>query len=298
MLRRILKFLFVGLLLITFAYSMRSAWLEYTMAYKPKPLQFDLNNYINENILPKDTKRVTINYNFAGKQNFISAFYLASLNDTLIVYLHGSGASRLQLMPLAKAMANLGYGFLLIDWPGHGESNGGISWDDQERFALDRIIRWARSSSKVRELKLVTFAFSMGAWIASSKIKLKIKNGIDVAVSVGLPITAEATFPGVPGFMGYLQSIPARATSIFFGSKYWIKTPEQFLEDKTVPLLMIYGNDDTVYKRYEKPIEKILKRQIGSRQLLLIPDIGHSEALTQILNPMYLEKIDEFIRNH
>ena len=52
----------------------------------------------------------------------------ASNNGAIIIFLHGSPGNRNQLLPVAMALNEHGYGVLLVDMPGHGESGGRADW--------------------------------------------------------------------------------------------------------------------------------------------------------------------------
>jgi uncharacterized protein len=54
----------------------------------------------------------------------LSAWYVPSHNGAAVVALHGSGSTRTAVLPQAKVLADHGYGVLLLDARGHGDSEG------------------------------------------------------------------------------------------------------------------------------------------------------------------------------
>lgn len=102
-----------------------------------------------------------INYNyetvtFTSEDNVtLSGWYIPSRNRAAVILLHGYGANRLEMLTRAEFLARHGYGVLLYDLRGHGESGGTLrtnGWLDvkdvtaalgflhnQEDIDLDRI---------------------------------------------------------------------------------------------------------------------------------------------------------------
>src|SRR4051812_3312767 len=63
----------------------------------------------------------------------VHGWLLPSRNGAAIVYVHGSPSDRSGLLPEARALARAGYGALLLDVPGHGESGGKATWGAEAR---------------------------------------------------------------------------------------------------------------------------------------------------------------------
>jgi pimeloyl-ACP methyl ester carboxylesterase len=95
--------------------------------------------------------------------NAIVGWWLASKNGAAVVFLHGTGADRTQLVPQATGLAELGYGVLLYDSPGHGESTGPITWSRSEPLALRGALAFAQKRGAVH---LGVVGFSAGSMIA------------------------------------------------------------------------------------------------------------------------------------
>jgi pimeloyl-ACP methyl ester carboxylesterase len=95
----------------------------------------------------------------------IHGWYLASRSGALIVLLHGTGADRRQLLPEAGFLASAGYGLLMLDFPGHGESTGETTWDEGEREAVRAALDFAVREGLARD-KIGVLGFSMGSMIA------------------------------------------------------------------------------------------------------------------------------------
>src|SRR5690606_16506366 len=54
----------------------------------------------------------------------LAAWYVPSTNRAAVVLLHGAGSTRSNVLRHAAVLADNGYGVLLLDARGHGESEG------------------------------------------------------------------------------------------------------------------------------------------------------------------------------
>lgn len=54
----------------------------------------------------------------------LAAWYVESTNGAAVVLLHGAGSTRSSVLPQAEALARAGFGVLMVDARGHGESGG------------------------------------------------------------------------------------------------------------------------------------------------------------------------------
>jgi len=87
-------------------------------------------------------------------------------NGAAVLLLHGTDADRTQLAPEAHLLAQHGYAVLLFDWPGHGASDGWVTWDADERAALGAALDFAAQAPHIDAARIGVFGFSMGAMIA------------------------------------------------------------------------------------------------------------------------------------
>lgn len=68
-----------------------------------------------------------------GDDIHLSGWYVPSENRAVIILLHGFGANRLEMKSRADVLVHHGYGVLLYDLRGHGESGGDVrafGWQD------------------------------------------------------------------------------------------------------------------------------------------------------------------------
>ena len=68
----------------------------------------------------------------------LAAWYVASSNGAAVVLLHGAGSTRSDVLAQAEVIARAGYGVLLVDARGHGQSSGramDFGWDGDADIA-------------------------------------------------------------------------------------------------------------------------------------------------------------------
>jgi dipeptidyl aminopeptidase/acylaminoacyl peptidase len=94
----------------------------------------------------------------------LRGWYVPTRNGAVIVLVHGYGAQRTQLLPEARALASNGYGVLLFDLRGHGESGGdGTTWGAQEQLDMESALDFAAMRPEVDRHRIGALGFSIGA---------------------------------------------------------------------------------------------------------------------------------------
>lgn len=95
----------------------------------------------------------------------IAGWLLPSHNGVMVVYLHGSPGDRSGFLPLVSTLGRHGYGAILIDMPGHGESGGRADWGVSSQQAAQGAITLALKQPDIAHVAL--FGYSMGSCIAA-----------------------------------------------------------------------------------------------------------------------------------
>lgn len=98
----------------------------------------------------------------------LRGWYVPSQNRAAVILVHGHGGQRAQLLPEAVALARHGYGVLLFDWRGHGESGGArTTWGVEEQRDLEAAIDYVSARPDVDPRRVGVVGFSMGAMVAA-----------------------------------------------------------------------------------------------------------------------------------
>jgi dipeptidyl aminopeptidase/acylaminoacyl peptidase len=81
-----------------------------------------------------------------------------------VVFVHGGGGNRLQLLPEARVLAAHGYGFLVYDSRACGDSDGDlVTWGDRERLDVRAAVDFLAVRPDVDQARIGALGFSIGA---------------------------------------------------------------------------------------------------------------------------------------
>lgn len=95
----------------------------------------------------------------------IGAWRIPSRNGATIILCQGSASDRTAMLDDARALSALGFGIVLFDWPGTGESMGRVRYAAPERDAL-RAVLDLLTAERPEGADIGVYAFSMGAQTA------------------------------------------------------------------------------------------------------------------------------------
>jgi uncharacterized protein len=96
----------------------------------------------------------------------LAAWYIPSHNGGAVVMLHGYGANRLEMMDRAAVLGKQGFGVLLYDLRGHGESGGSmraLGWPDTRD--LQAVINFLQLQTGIDRFRIGAFGFSIGGQV-------------------------------------------------------------------------------------------------------------------------------------
>lgn len=97
----------------------------------------------------------------------LSGWYVPSKNRAAVILLHGFDGNRLGMKPQADVLARHGYGVLLYDLRGHGESGGDVrafGWEDVED--VNAALEFLSAREEVDPDRIGIVGFSIGGQIA------------------------------------------------------------------------------------------------------------------------------------
>ncbi|AHG87667.1 hypothetical protein J421_0130 [Gemmatirosa kalamazoonensis] len=98
----------------------------------------------------------------------LHGWYVPSRNGAAVILGHGWGADRGAMLPEARALAERGYGVLLFDWRGHGESGGTrTTWGVDEQRDFDAAIAFVTARPDVDSTRIGAIGFSMGGMVVA-----------------------------------------------------------------------------------------------------------------------------------
>jgi pimeloyl-ACP methyl ester carboxylesterase len=135
----------------------------------------------------------------------LSGWYIPPRNGAVVIFLHGYGAVRLEMLDRAAALARHGFGALLYDLRAHGESGGtmrAMGWPDAAD--LSAAVDYLLTRPEVNRQGIGAFGFSIGGQIA---IRAAAGDDRIRCVIADDPAYARAEdVPEMPSFSGWLSS--------------------------------------------------------------------------------------------
>jgi pimeloyl-ACP methyl ester carboxylesterase len=203
-------------------------------------------------------------------------WYQPARNGATVVFGHGSGANRAQLLPQAAMLARHGYGVLLFDGPGHGESEGRLTGGPAEvqafRAAVD--LAAARAGGDV----LGAFGHSFGACVALRAAAEDER--LRALVVDGAPADLREVQRAQFGAWGPLSYWPARLAQWRAGfDSDWLRPLAAAARLGPRPLLVISGAADVLVP--PAVAQRVAEAASGPAALWLVPAAGHGEAASR-----------------
>ncbi|HEU4449493.1 MAG TPA: alpha/beta fold hydrolase [Gaiellaceae bacterium] len=213
----------------------------------------------------------------------LGAWYVPSGNGAAVLLLHGSGGSRNGLRLHAELLAEHGYGLLMYDARGRGESEGapnGYGWSAQPD--VDAGLAFLEARPDVEEGRIGVLGLSMGGEVA-----------LQAAARTSVIAAVVADGAGIRSF--------ADARAIMDGAEAWVSLPQlwaQFAATRVLsgdaspppldglvaeiaprPLLLVAAGEGV---GGEQEMNRLLAREAGpSAELWELPGIAHTKGLAE-----------------
>jgi pimeloyl-ACP methyl ester carboxylesterase len=217
----------------------------------------------------------------------VHGWLLPSRDGATIVLTHGSGADRTQVVPLAATLVRGGFGVLLFDWPGHGESEGFPGYGEPEREALSSALDFLTS----REVggRIGVFGFSLGAWIVAQVAPLDSRVGAVVLEGAPTDLVEQTRheYRRWGPLAQWSALLALRGTGVWHGPYPSDTLP--LLAPR--PLLIIAGVDDTSVP--PSMAERLFRAAREPKELWIVPGANHGEAW-RVAGREYEERVTRF----
>ncbi len=219
----------------------------------------------------------------------IRGWYGASHNGAAVVILHGWSDTRAGMLPESEMLSSAGFGVLLFDWRGHGESDGThTTWGSDEQRDLDAALTWIERTHP--GLRIGGLGFSMGG------MTLVLEASHDRRIRA---IALEGTYPSLEDIAyqmedghGLLTGLPSVWAMRVFGPPLdSVRPVDRLCSLSPRPVLLIYGSEEHA-PRYD-----LTQRMFGAacepKELWMVEGAAHGQYAR--VDPAGLkEKLDEF----
>jgi pimeloyl-ACP methyl ester carboxylesterase len=160
------------------------------------------------------------------------------------------GGDRRSLAEEAAILSKDGYGFLLMDLPGHGMSGGSPTWNGPEREAVRLAVDWLSKQDGVNQERIGAYGLSVGSHVltmaaandlriramvlaaASPSIEARIRVlhrrwGMPAALAASLPFLEVGTNPWHPALRDVIGTISPRPVLLIYGTEDGLVPEEQ-----------------------------------------------------------------------
>jgi uncharacterized protein len=121
----------------------------------------------------------------------LRGWWVPAAAGATVILLHGSDDDRRQLLPEARLLFSHGFGILMFDWPGLGESGGRVTWGRTEPEALLGALDWL--DRRAPGQRTGALGFSLGASMMVSAAALDPRLRALVAEGIILDLDEEVT---------------------------------------------------------------------------------------------------------
>jgi len=92
-----------------------------------------------------------------------------------VILLHGSENDRRQLLPEARLLSSHGFGVLMFDWPGLGESSGRVTWSRTEPEALLGALDWLERRAPGQRTGALGFSIGASMMLCAAALDQRLR---------------------------------------------------------------------------------------------------------------------------
>ena len=225
------------------------------------------------------TGQVTSGFVMTSDKKKIAYDHYEADHGKVIILAHGFYNSKQAVLfrEMARSLIDE-YDVIVMDFRGHGKSEGFFDWTAREYRDLEAVLEYAQPKYE----KIGVVGFSLGA--ASSLITASRSEAIDSLIAVSPP----ARFSQIDGHfweMGVQENIfynlfeDGRIGKGVRPGFLWFEKihPIDIVDQISNPVLFVHGTKDWLIKPWHS--EQLFEKSAGHNELMLIEDGTHAEYL-------------------
>jgi dipeptidyl aminopeptidase/acylaminoacyl peptidase len=222
----------------------------------------------------------------------LAGWYGPPKNGKTIVLCHGVGAHRVAMLPQAEALARHGFGVLLFDWRGHGESEGDLcTWGDRERMDLSAALDFLGRQPDAQRTRVGAIGFSIGANAVATlgaqdpRILAFVLEGASTSLRDGVEQDSR--------HWGWVALGPALLTLRYYGvhvDEVSVRAALPTLAPR--PVLLVEGSADPYIPRTEADLLYAAART--PKELFVVDGAGHGHYADAPDGAAYLRRLVDF----
>jgi uncharacterized protein len=173
----------------------------------------------------------------------LRGWYAPSTNGAAIVFVHGAGGDRRSLAREAALLRGDGFGVLLIDLPGQGESGGQITAGRSEEAAILAAVDWLARQDAGGGLRIGGLSFSLGSQflVRAAAAEPRLRAVVLEAASTSIIDRVRASHRQHP----WLGVLPATLAFFQSGTNPWDADGREAVSAIAPrPVLLVGGSED------------------------------------------------------
>ena len=205
----------------------------------------------------------------------IAGWLVPGTTRAAVLLVHGSEADRRQMLPAARALAQVGIGSLLIDSPGAGESTGKVTFGPSERESVTAALQFLRSRPTTDSTRVGVYGFSAGSVAVLSVAGVSNLAAVAVAgCPTDLATATQREYRGAGRLAQWSAAMVLRAAHVDVATHRPIDAIPQF---GTTPIMLISGERDVVVVPSDT---RALAARAPKAEWHIVPAMGHEEPAT------------------
>jgi len=229
----------------------------------------------------------------------LAAWYVAPRNGCVLICCHGINDNRGQWVPqIARLRERSGYGAVMFDFAGHGESaDGMVTYGAREQLDVAAVVAWLRERRAVDMSRVGILGYSLGAiaaTLAAAELPelrcMAIESGFaDLQTDIGVLFHR---FTGLPSFP--FANLIVFWGQILSGVRLGEIRPAQVIGRLSPRAVFIISDlrDEIANEPYDG--EHLYASAREPKRLWQIPDVGHVRAF-ELLPDMWIERVGSFL---
>ncbi len=214
-----------------------------------------------------------------GAQLF--GWYIPPQNQTVVILLHGYGGDRRSMLDVANILAAHGYGAVMYDLRGHGESHGRFrsgGWQDVDDVAA--LLDYLQSDQTYDFENIAIMGFSVGGQVAiQAAAELE---EISAVIADGPGTHRGDDMPHDTLFARFDATITASIIESGVTLRTGVSPPAAIIDSiadiAPRPILLIAGGK-TMRNLEERTVRRYYEFAKQPKELWFVPDAGHGQAL-------------------
>jgi dienelactone hydrolase len=230
----------------------------------------------------------------------IAGWYIGSRNGAAVVVRHGAGSTRTDVLPQAIAIARAGYGVLLTDARGHGESGGramDFGWYGDADIAA--AVTFVERQPDVRPARIGIVGMSMGgeeaigAAASDRRIRAVVAEGVTARSDADVGWLSDAY-----GLRGRAQEaiewMRFTLTDVLTSASKPVSLESAITTTPSTPFLVIAGGE---VRDEAHVLAHLAASDPANLETWTVPDAGHTDGV-RVAPEQWQHTVTAFLERH